>query len=430
MNALAHYNRSASGKKRPRRDVCVRINKAFLALYDLRCRYIVVYGGRRSSKSWSVSQLLVRRAAENPGRKIIVMRKVATTLRLSVWPRILNALEEAGLLQDCDINKTEKVIVLPNGSTFEFVGADDPQKLKSLEGATDYWLEEANEFDEIDLDTIDAGLSNEQPWPCQVWLTFNPVPVLANYVPWIAARFVNKITHTLGVVKVEGNVAILRAWYKNNACCPKATVDLLEGYAKTNPDLYKLWALGEYTYLEGVIFKNWDVVDHAPAGVHDRGYGLDFGFTVDPSALVHVWTRELPDGRQEVWAREELYETDLNNFALGRRMRELGVSPTADIIADSSEPKSIDEICSMGFNVYPATKGPDSVRSGLQQMQSMVIHLLRGSTNLEREFATYCWKKNKDGKELPEPVDANNHAIDAFRYRVVQRAQAAACSLL
>lgn len=396
----------------------VRLNKTYANLYDIQCRYMVVYGGRRSSKSWSVSQLLVRKALENPGRIIVVMRKVATTLRLSVWPRVVDALDEAGELRYCDINKSERTIELSNGSIFLFVGADDPQKLKSLEGATDFWLEEANEFDEIDLDTIDAGLSADVMPICQIWLTFNPVPVIEQFVPWIAARFVTKIPHEMSIPKIEGDVCILRTWYKDNAFCPAATIKLLESYAESNPGLFKLWALGEYTYLEGVIFKNWDVVDSVPENAKDLGYGLDFGFAVDPATLQHIWVRPMLDKRLEIWVKEEFYETELNNQQIGMRMREIGVSRYAEVIADSAEPKSIDEIKKMGFNVHPCVKGPDSVRSGIMQMQSMVIHIVKGSTNTIKEFATYCWRKDKDGKELPEPVDANNHAIDAVRYRV------------
>lgn len=396
----------------------VKINKIYMQLDKITGRYVVVYGGRRSSKSYSISQLLVKKAMENPGRLIVCMRKVATTIRLSIWPRILNAIEETGMLSLCDINKTDKVIELPNGSAFIFVGADDPQKLKSLEGATDYWLEEANEFDEIDLDTIDAGLSANVYPECQIYLTFNPVPILEDYVPWIAQRFIVPIEHDLGQLVRKGEIVLLQTYYKHNAFCPPATIKLLESYKESNPPLYDLWALGKYTRLEGVIFNNWDTVDSVPYDAKDNGYGLDFGFTVDPSTLIHIWTREASDGIMDVYLKEELYEIGLNNFSLARAMKECGVERYDEVVADSAEPKSIDELCTLGLNIYPADKGPDSIRAGIMQMQAMRLHVIKGSTNLVKELSTYCWKKNKDGKEIPVPVDKNNHAIDAARYRL------------
>jgi phage terminase large subunit len=383
---------------------------------------MVVYGGRRSSKSVSVSQLLVRRALENPGRKIVVMRKVAATLRLSVWPRVKAALEEAGVLSMCDINKSDRTIELPNTSMFIFVGADDPEKLKSLEGATDFWLEELPEFDEMDLDTVDAGLSADV-WPvCQIWMTFNPVPIIEGVVQWFVQRFVRAVEHELSVPAISGDICVLRTWYKDNAFCPPATVKLLENYAACNPELYKLWALGEFTHLEGVIFKNWDIVDSVPTegGVHELGYGLDFGFSVDPSALVRGWGRGMNTEQPEIWLLEEIYETELNNQQLGARMRQIGVPATSLIAADAGEPKSIDELMFMGFNVQGATWGKADVRAGLMQMQAMKVHLVRGSTNLIKEWSTYCWKKDRNGKALPAPVDAYNHGIDAARYLVTR----------
>ena len=145
----------------------IEINRVFLQLYGMPKRYMVAYGGRRSGKSVAVSQMLVRKANENY-RQIVVLRKYATTIRLSVWARILSAIEEIWELSLCQVNKTDRTITLPNGSTFYFVGADDPNKLKSIEGVTDYWLEEANEFLEEDFDTLDAGMSAEVEPSCQI----------------------------------------------------------------------------------------------------------------------------------------------------------------------------------------------------------------------------------------------------------------------
>lgn len=401
-----------------RSESIVKINRAFADLYPIRARYMVLYGGRRSSKSYSCSQLTTRRAFESV-RNFVIMRKFATTLRLSVWERWKGAIEETGVsLRECDVNKTERSIIIPSGSAFNFVGADDPQKLKSLEDVTDFVLEEANEFDEIDFDTIDAGLSADVDPPPQIWLLFNPTPFIEGFIPWQVERFINKIPHELGRHRVVGDTCIFRSWYKNNRFCPDKTKQVLEGYKETNPELYKMWALGEYTHLEGVIFKNWDVVDEVPRGVNFLGFGLDFGFSNDPLAFIAVWKN-----KKEIWLDERVYATELTNQEASREMLRAGAKKGRDhIIADSAEPKSIKEFRDMGWLISPCDKGADYKRAAIRYLKGYKIHVTSRSTNLKRELATWTWKRDKVTKKfLPIPVDGDDHGIDATIYRTFSR---------
>lgn len=392
----------------------VRINAIFEQLYRLpESRYIVAYGGRRSGKSVAVSQLLVRRALEAPPRKILVMRKYATTIRLSVWSRVLLALDEAIDLRTCEINKTDREIRLPTGSMFMFVGADDPQKLKSIEGVTDIWLEEANEFLSEDFDTLDAGLSAAVTPPPQIWLTFNPIPTIPGYQHWIQERLM-QVEHRLGELALKNETAILRSYYKHNAFCPKQVVRILEGYRETNPSLYRMWGLGEFTKLEGVILDGWDIVAAVPEGIEELGYGLDFGFADDPAAMIRVWQHN-----DELWVQQLLYATGLTNPELSTAMLELGMDPgRADIVADSAEPKSIQELRNLGWFVQPAEKGPDYKRAAAQYLRACKIHALEGSPDMCKELATWAWKRDTRGNILPVPADGNDHLIDALIYRV------------
>ena len=346
------------------------------------------------------------------------MRKYATTIRLSIWPRMLSAIGEAINLQSCQINKTDREIHLPNGSVFLFVGADDPQKLKSIEGVTDFWLEEANEFDEADFNTIDAGLSADVDPPCQIWFTYNPIPTIPGYLHWIQERFL-QIEHELGKIAIHDNTAVLRTFYKHNAFCPKDVVNVLEGYRKSNPDLYKMWGLGEFVALKGVILAgNWDVVKSVPKRIPLLGYGLDFGFAEDPAAVIKVWMH-----RQEIWVKEILYATGLTNPELSDAMKELGMRKQNDeIIADSAEPKSIRELRKLDWLVLAAEKGPDYKRGAAQYLRSLTIHVLEGSPSIIKEFATWSWKQDKQGKILPIVSDGNDHLVDALIYRVFRKA--------
>lgn len=394
----------------------VHVNKTFAQLKDVEARYIVSYGGRRSSKSVSHSQLNVRRGTEHK-RHFLVMRKVARSLRLSCWPRYKNAISEVMDLSACKVNKSEQVIELPNETKFTFVGADDVDKLKSIEGITDVVLEEANEFDELDFDTVDAGLSANVDPPPQITLIFNPIPFVLALPHWLQRRWVNAIPHELSIPKIVGDVCILRSWYKDNFFCPPATIRLLEGYKLTNPQLYRMWALGEFTKVEGAILTHWDVVDSVPEGVKCFGLGLDFGFSGDPAALVRVW-----QSSNDIWLQELIYDWDLTNDDLCERMAEVGVNKLESILADSAEPKSIEEIRRKGWLIGPCDKGPDYKRGAIRYLQGFAIHVLRGSSNLVGELSAWCWLKNEStGKFLPKIPDGNDHAIDATIYRAFTR---------
>lgn len=391
-------------------DVDLVINDAYFPVLDTKKTYIDLYGGRGSGKSHFVAkQYLPMLCATEPGHKVMAARKVAATIRLSTWEAVLAGLSNLGIYQLCEINKTERTIGFPTGSDMFFVGADDPEKLKSLEGVTESWLEEATEFSEADFLNIDAAIKAPGK---KVILTHNPIPMQPEYPHWINSTFIDR---------PHDDALVIKTTYRDNRrFLPAKYCAQLERLKDTNPKLWEMWANGNYATLEGVIFDNWDIVEAVPTegGIKDLGYGMDFGFTVDPSTLVKVWAFGLGSDRAEVWLREDIYETGLNNQVLAARMRELGVPRNAEIIADSSEPKSIDELRQAGFSVFAAAKGPDSVRSGISLMQSAKIHILRGSTNLVKEFSAYCWKKNASGKTLPEPVDSFNHGIDAVRYRL------------
>ncbi len=390
----------------------MKINKCFWNLSKYTERYIVVYGGRRSGKSFGVSQLLAVRAGLYK-RRIVVMRKVARTIRLSVFPRMISALQDAGI--PIEVNKSDMVIKLFNGSQFWFVGADDPEKLKSLEGATDYWLEEAPEFDEQDFNVIDAGLSAPCEPPPQIFLTFNPVPQIPGHQHWLQRRFLPSDIPIAQPI-IHDNIVVLRTTYKQNTFCPEETKKVLEGFKQKHPDLYRMWALGEFVTMEGAILDDWDTVDKVPDGVQVVGYGLDFGFANDPATVVKVYKHN-----DDFYVDELLYETGLTNQALGLRMKQMGISHNDIIRADSAEPKSIAELKEMGFTVLPSEKSPDYKRAAAQWLRSKHLHLIKGSTNLIREIASWSWDRDKHGNQLPKPADGDDHTVDALIYAVYKK---------
>jgi hypothetical protein len=167
--------------------------------------------------------------------------------------------------------------------------------------------------------------------------------------------------------------------------------------------------LGEFGDAEGVIFKNWDIIENIPDEVkaHSRlSYGLDLGFSVDPAAVV-----ELRMNGDDLYIDEILYQTELTNQQLAYELKRLGI--TGPLIADSSEPKSIRELSHAGLNVKGAAKGPDSIRQGIDWLLSKKLHITRRSVSLQAELENYCWRDNREGKPIPEPIDDWNHCIAA-----------------
>jgi phage terminase large subunit len=150
--------------------------------------------------------------------------------------------------------------------------------------------------------------------------------------------------------------------------------------------------------------------------VKSIGYGLDFGYGQDPASLIGVYERN-----DEIWLDEIIYQHGLTNQDLGILIKDAGIKRTDEIIADSAEPKSIEELYRQGFNVHPAVKGPDSVNAGINKMLEYKIHITPRSKNVAKELTSYSWSKDKDGNILPKPVDMFNHAIDAVRYRLMTR---------
>jgi len=376
-------------------------------------RYFEVYGGRRSGKSHDVDAIVGLTCIVEPGHFVVAVRKVAATLKDSVFAEFI------GFFRDNEIpvtvNVTDKEIRLANGSRIRCFGLDDPEKLKSLKGATIIVLEEANELTEDDFDSLDAGLSPSN-YPGRIILLHNPVPKVPGLDYWYEKRF-QSVPHELSkaVINEPANALILRTWYKDNAFCPEATKLLLEGYKTSNPEKYKLWALGEFTKIEGVVFDNWDIVKEVPEGIiHDSiGCGLDFGFSNDPAACVKIWVY-----KEDIYIKQLLYMTGLTNDMLYTKLSEAGLAYRDTIIADSSDPKTIDDLFRRGLKgIRPVHKKANYKEDLINRIRSFKIHLIEGDTDIIREFSTYSWARDKNNKQLPKLVDGDDHSIDAFVMR-------------
>lgn len=377
-------------------------------------RYFEVYGGRRSGKSHDVVQILGLTAMIESGHFIPCTRKVADTLRDSVFAELRGFFEGHNIPHR--LNMTNQEIILPNRSRFRCFGLNDPERMKSLANATIIWNEEANEDDESDFDSLDAGLSPSK-YPGRMVLTHNPVPQIPGSMHWIQKRFL-QVEHELSKARVDPktNALVLRTWYKDNAFCPPEVKRVLEGYKETNPEKYKLWALGEFTTVEGAVFTNWDIVKDIPTEiVHDSiGIGLDFGFSNDPSAAVRVWIR----GR-ELWAKQLVYKLGLHNDALYKELVDAGVGQFEEVTGDSARPDIISDLYRLGLlGIKPVKKRANYKEDVATRLQGYTIHLIEGDTDFIREISTYSWARDKNGKQLPKLQDGEDHLIDALIMRL------------
>ena len=382
-------------------------NKAYLPyLQDYSKRYEIYYGGAGSGKSKFVSQKLVYKAMQSL-RKILVLRKVNRTTKNSTFQILQDTLSEWKLLPYCKVNKTDFSIMLPNGSQFICIGLDDQEKLKSIVGLTDAWLEEATEFTQNDFNQVDLRI-RERVDASQIILSFNPV----SKANWCFLQFF-KEDPTLDAFRAGCN--IVHTNYLDNKFLPEEYIKSLLLLETTNPVFYKIYALGEFGSLDKLVYNNWQSIEFDYTQIKGkRCLGLDFGYTNDPTALT---CSIADDENKRLYVYQTWGGTGYLNDQIAKKLIELGYGRST-IIADSAEAKSIDEIKLAGVRrILPATKGPGSILQGIQRVQQYEIIVHPSCTELIEELQNYSWTKDKATNEyINKPVDKFNHYLDALRY--------------
>lgn len=372
---------------------------------DYSHRYNVFYGGGGSGKSYGACQKIVLKAKFNK-RRVLVVRKVATTLRHSIYMLMKNVLAASGT--EFKENKTDMTLTLENGSVFLFKGMDDPEKIKSIADITDIVIEEASEITIDDFTQLDIRLRPAEEYECpQIYLMFNPVSK-ANwvYTHW----FLNKID----------NAQIIHSTYINNKFLTDDYRDTLQNLQKTNPAYYKIYCLGEFATLDKLVFPI--IHKRIISSEETRGLkffvGLDFGFINDPTAITYgFYDKE----NRKLYITGEYFKQGMTNDEIAETIKSLGLSKEI-IIADSAEKKSIEEIKRAGVNrIKAADKGPDSIMHGIQWLLQNEIIVDERCTKLIEEFENYTWEKDKKtGEYINKPIDSFNHGIDSLRYATEQ----------
>lgn len=370
-------------------------------------RIVLFYGGAGSGKSFFVSQRWVYKALKSK-RKILVLRKVNRTTKASTFQLLLDTLNQFGIKEMCEINRTDFTITLPNGSMFLCMGLDDPEKIKSITGLTDAWMEEATEFSLDDFSQVNLRVRDPKAENQEIVLSMNPV----SKANWTYLQF---FAENDELTEFRKTVKIVHTNYLDNPFLPEEYIQALLLMKATNEVYYKIYALGEFGSLDKLIYNNWQKMDFDPASIKGQPLcGLDFGYTNDPTAFLH--SIFVPaEGR--IYVCKEWGGTGYLNDAIADKIKEMGFAKSI-IIADSAEQKSIDEIKRLGITrIKPSVKGQGSVLQGIQKLQQYEIIVHPSCVNTIEELSNYCWKKDRQTNEyINEPAGGFDHFLDSLRY--------------
>lgn len=387
-------------------------NKHIYNIIDDYTRFTEIhYGGASSGKSHGVVQKVVMKSCKKwkKPRKVLFLRKVGRSIRDSIFADVLACLSDWDLLDRCKVNMTDFRITLPNGAEFLFKGMDDPEKIKSIKGISDVVMEEATEFTLDDYTQLTLRLRDKAHRFRQIFLMFNPVSKLN----WVFKQFFAD-----GVVNDPKRIRIYHTSYKNNRFLDEENRQTIEELQLRNPAYYRIYALGEFATLDKLVFPKYTKqrLDKTKLASLPSMFGLDFGYTNDPSAFIHL---KVDQANKKIYFLEEYVKKGMLNDEIAKFISDFGYGKEV-ITADSAEQKSISEIRNKGVSrIRAAKKGPDSIRQGINFLLQYEFIIDDRCVKLLEELENYTWKKDKKTNEyLNEPIDSYNHVIDAVRYAV------------
>jgi phage terminase large subunit len=356
-------------------------------------------GGTSSGKTYGILQVLFTKLSERSRKVCTVVGQDIPNLKAGALRDALEIYNSSPELQSLikSYNKSERIFEYHNGCVMEFKSYDGAQDAKS--GKRDFLF--VNEAQGVPMPVWDELHMRTRE---QSFIDYNP-----NAEFWVHEQLIGK----KGVKQFITD-------HRHNPFLADKQRAKIEGLKLKDEELWKVYARGLTGRIEGLVLRDWVVVDSVPQGAKYLGSGMDFGFTNDPSTTIDLY---LSGG--ELWADEVLYSEGLTNSDIMARLKLVEGRMAGnrwDIIADSAEPKSIEDLRRGRLTVEGANKGPDSVRSGIDQLKRYKLNVTRRSVNLRKELTNYKWKVDpKTGKPTNEPVDAFNHCIDALRYVALNR---------
>ena len=357
-------------------------------------RIVVNQGGTRSSKTYSLAQLIILKALQEQGKVYTICRKTLPALKGTAYRDFFNILEEHNLYNPNNHNKSELTYKL-NKNEIEFISVDMPQKIRGRKRNI-LWLNEANEFSFEDW--VQLSLRTTE----NIYLDFNP----SDPYSWIYDNVMNREDCTF-----------IKSTYLDNPFLPDETIKEIERLRDLDSNYWKIYGLGDMAQPTETIFRQFEIANNVPTEAKLVALGLDWGYSNDPTAIVEVF--KLND---DLYINELIYSKGLTNQDIAQKLRELNITRQTEIIADSAEPKSIEELHRLGFNIKGAKKGADSINMGIDILRRFKLHITKSSTNALNEFKYYKWLTDKNGHIVNKPAtNQQDHIIDAVRYTALNK---------
>ena len=389
------------------------VGKGYKDFWNFKGRYRVCKGSRGSKKSKTTALFFIYSMMKYPGANLLVVRKVYRTLKDSCFTDLKWAINRLGVQDYWSVKESPlEIIYIPTGQKILFRGLDDPLKVTSITVETGNlcwaWIEEAYEINkEQDFNMLDESIRGtvEEPLYKQITLTFNPW----NERHWIKKRFFD--------IEDE-NIMAKTTNYMCNEWLDESDKKLFEDMKKNNPRRYQVAGLGNWGIVEGLVYENWEEKEFDVNEISKRkgvksAFGLDFGYANDPSAF---FCGLIDVANKEIYVFDEIYKKAMKNRQIAEEIIRKGYGKEK-IVADSQEPKSIDELYDLGLKgIRKSRKGRDSINNGVQYIQDYKIIIHPGCVNFITEISNYLWDKDKFDNPVNKPVDDFNHLMDAMRY--------------
>lgn len=353
------------------------------ALYNNEARFIINEGGSRSSKTYSLCQLILVYCLQNKGVVVSIIRKTFPALRATAMRDFFEVLKESGIYDKASHNMSEHIYTFPNGSMVEFFSVDDEQKIRGRKRNL-AWCNEANELFYDDFTQL--NMRTEQ----KLIFDYNP----SDSTSWL-----------YDLPKEES--ILIKSTYRDNPFLPESIKRQIEDLKRTDEALYQIYALGEKAISKSNIYSNFTFLPHRPARFTQYVYGCDFGYN-HPTALMRVYWHE-----KDIFIEPVIYESYLTTSNLIDRLAELNIEKEIEIIADYARPEIIAEMNQAGYNVLNANK---VVKKGIDNVKTFGVFCLENEY-LKKEYQNYKWKKIGD-TITDEPVKLYDDALDATRYAV------------